>query len=189
MYIRLFILIFNFITQPEKTWKECNEEQDTDNENFFRSYLYPILGIIALFSFIGILFYLKKWDVQIAIKQVIKETIPYFAGYFITVYALPYLSLKLFEIKLTNPICERFTGYASAALYATAMLYVLFPFFPLIQILTVYTFNIVRQGANHYLQIKEDYLIKFTIFASVLIILVPLIVRWLLIMTMQGLNN
>ncbi|MCL1933903.1 MAG: YIP1 family protein [Candidatus Azobacteroides sp.] len=184
MYKQLIIRLFNIVIRPEKTWKACNDEQDNDNTDFFKSYLYPIFGIIALFSFVGILFYLKEWNVRIAIKQVIKETIPYFAGYFIAVFALSRLSATFFDEKPTNSVCERFTGYASAAVYVTAALYALFPFFPIIQVLTLYTFYIVWQGAVHYLRIKEQLLTKFTIFASILIILAPLIVRWALSLTM-----
>jgi len=183
MYKQLVILLFNFIIRPEKMWKDCNEEQDTDNETFFKSYLYPVFGIIALFSFAGLLLYLKKWEVRIAITQVIKEIIPYFAGFFLAAFTLSYLSLKFFKIKLTQPVCERFTGYASAAIYVIAMLYAFFPFSAYIQLLTVYTFYIVRQGAAHYLRIKSEYLTKFTIFAGIIIILAPLVIRWALLLT------
>ena len=189
MYKQLIILLFNLIIHPKRTWKERIEEQDANNDHFFKSYLYPIFGIIALFSFAGILLYLGKWEVQTAIKQVIRDIIPYFAGYFLVVFALSQLSVNLFNQKLTNVVCECFTGYASAAVYLIAILYALFPFFPFIQLLTLYTFYIVRQGAIHYLRIREQHLTKFTIFAGILIILTPLIVRWLLILTMPGLNK
>ena len=185
MYKQLVILLFNFIIHPERMWKKCGEEQDNGNENFLKSYLYPVFGLIALFSFAGILLYLKKWNVQIAIIQVIKETIPYFAGYYIFVFILSGLSLDFFKVKLSQPVCERFTGYASAAIYATAMLHAFFPFFPYIQILSIYTFYIVRQGARHYLQIKEQHITKFTIFASILMLLAPVIIHWALSQIMQ----
>jgi len=186
MYKQLVILLFNFIVRPGKTWKECSEEQDTDNVGFLKSYLYPVFGIIALFSFAGILLYLKKWDVQIAIKQVVINTVSCFAGFYIAVFALSRLSMKYFGQKLTTAVCERFTGYASAATYVTAMLYAFLPFIPFIQLLTLYTFYIVWQGAIHYFQIKTEYLTKFTIFAGIIIILVPLIIRWLLTLTIPG---
>jgi hypothetical protein len=186
MYKQLVILLFNFIVRPEKTWMERNEEQDNDNENFLKNYLYPVFGIIALFSFAGILLHLKEWNIQIAMKQVIKETIPYFAGFYLSVFTLSRLSSKLFGTNLPQPVCERFTGYASAAIYVTAMIYVLFPFLPHIQIFSIYTFYIVRQGAIHYLEINNKYLTKFTIFAGVLILLTPQIIRLLLIVMIPG---
>jgi hypothetical protein len=96
------------------------------------------------------------------------------------VFALSRLSRKFIGQKLVNPVCERFIGYASAAIFATEMFYVLFPFFLMIQAFTIYTFYIVHQGAVHYLGIKEQYLAKFTIFAGILIILAPLIIKCLL---------
>ena len=189
MYKQLVILLFSFIIRPEKAWKERNEEQDSDNAEFFKSYLYPVIGIIALFSFAGILIYLKKWDIQLAIKQVIINTVPYFAGFYIAANALPRLSRKIFEQKPSTVICERFTGYASAAIYVTAAIYAFCPFSTYIQLLTVYTFYIVWQGAAHYLQIKKEYLTKFTIFAGIIMILAPLIVRWILVLTIPGIEK
>ena len=186
MYKQLVILLLNFIIRPGKAWKECSEEQDTDNTDFLKSYLYPVFGIIALFSFAGILLYLKKWDVQIAIKQVIINTVSCFAGFYLAVFALSRLNMKYFGQQLTAAVCERFTGYASAAIYVTAILYSFFLFLPIIQLLSLYTFYIVWQGGAHYLQIKNEYLTKFTIFAGIIIILVPVIVRYLLILTIHG---
>jgi len=186
MYKQLVILLFNFIVRTKKAWKECSEAQDTDNAGFLKSYLYPVFGIIALFSFAGILLYLKKWDVQIAIKQVVINTVSCFAGFYIAVFALSRLSRKYFGQNLTTAVCERFTGYASAAAYVITMFYAFFPFLTYIQLLTVYTFYIVWQGSAHYLQIKNEYLTKFTIFAGIIIILAPLIMRWLLVLTIPG---
>jgi len=188
MYKQLVILLFNLVFHPEKAWKTLSEEQDTDNALFLKSYLYPVLGIIALFSFIGILFSMQKWDAESGIKQVIKETVPFFVGYFLVVLALYRLSVKFIEEELPRSVCERFAGYASAAIYATAMFCALFPFFPFVKLLSIYTFYIVWQGAIHYLKIKEEYLAKFTIFASIIIMGVPLFVGWLLELTMPGLK-
>ena len=186
MYKQLVILLFNFIVHPEKTWKKCNEEQDSDNAGFLKSYLYPAFGILALCSFTGILLYLKKWDVQIAIRQVIINVVSCFAGFYIVVFILSRLSRKHFGQNLAAEVCERFTGYASAAIYVTAMFYSFIPLFPFIQLLTLYTFYIVWQGSAHYLRIKNEYLTKFTIFAGIIIILAPLIIRWLLVLTIPG---
>jgi len=186
MYKQLVILLFNLIVRPKKAWKECSKEQDTDNAGFLKSYLYPVFGIIALFSFAGILLYLKKWDVQIAIRQVIINTVSCFAGFYLAVFTLSRLGMKYFKQNLTTAVCERFTGYASAAIYVTAALYAFFSFLPVIQLFTIYTFYIVWQGGAHYLQIKNEYLTKFTIFAGIIIILAPLIMHWLLVFTIPG---
>jgi hypothetical protein len=189
MYKQLFILLFKLIAYPEKTWKALAEKQDTDNENFQKSYLYPVFGIIALLSFAGILLYTKEWNVQVALKVMIRELLSYFAGYFAAVFALPRLMKIFFKQEPKNALNERFIGYASAMIYACAMLYAVFPALAFIHLFSVYTFYMVWQGGIHYLSVKEEYLTKFTIFASILIVLFPFIVRLLLSLMMPGLGK
>lgn len=189
MYKQLFILLFELIAYPEKTWKALAEKQDTDNENFQKGYLYPVFGIIALLSFTGILLYLEEWNVQVALKMMIRELLSYFAGYFAAVFALSRLMAKFFKQEPENALNERFVGYASAMVYACAMLYAIFPSLLFVHLFSIYTFYLVWQGAIHYLSVKEEYLTKFTIFASILIILFPLIVRLLLSLMMPGLGK
>ncbi|GHT10422.1 hypothetical protein FACS189432_06810 [Bacteroidia bacterium] len=188
MYKQLFILLFNLIASPVKTWEGLAEEQDTNNENFHKSYLYPIIGIIALLSFLGVLAYLKNFDLQIALKTVIKVTIVYFAGFYLEAYCLFRILPKYFGQEVKMYICERFTGYSSAVVYTVAMVAALFPALFFIQIFIFYAVYLIWLGATHYLQIKEEYLTKFTIFASILILFSPLLIQWLISLLMPGLK-
>jgi hypothetical protein len=192
MYKRLFILLFDLVVHPEKTWKELREEQESaNNENFYKSYLYPIIGIIALFAFLGILFSLKKVSIkigcEIALKMVIKEAVSYFAAFWIVAFCLFKIIPKYFGKEIGMPVCERFTGYASAAVYAVAMVYTLLPSLIFIQIFILYAIYTVWTGAMHYLEISEEYLIKFTIFAGSLILFSPVLIRRILSLMMPGL--
>ncbi|MDR3340124.1 MAG: YIP1 family protein [Candidatus Symbiothrix sp.] len=194
MYKRLFILLFNLISHPAQSWKEQAEEQDINNENFYKSYLYPVVGTIALLSFLGNLWAGMAPDLAVkniieqALKTVLREALAYFAGFYLVSYLLSLILSKYFACKPGKYICERFTGYASAVVYAVAMASALFPFLLFIRyLLMLFAAYTVWQGAIHYLRIKEEYLTKFTIFASILIVLSPLLIQRLLLLMMPGL--
>ncbi|MDR3218652.1 MAG: YIP1 family protein [Dysgonamonadaceae bacterium] len=194
MYKRLFILFFNLISHPVQSWKEKAEEQDTNNENFYRSYLYPVVGTIALLSFIGIFFAGRAPNIEVktiieqALKAVLREALAYFAGFYVASCLLSLILSKYFACEPGKYVCERFTGYASAVVYAVAMVSALFPFLVFIRYLfMLFAAYTVWQGAIHYLRIKAEYLTKFTIFASILIVLSPLLIQRLLLVMMPGL--
>jgi hypothetical protein len=193
MYKNLFILLFNLISTPGKTWKELVEEQDTNNENFYKSYLYPIIGIIALLSFFGVFFYERgngmeaKEISELALKTVIRECLAYFAGFYLAAYGISAILSKYFKQEVKIQLCERFAGYSSAVIYVVAIIYTLFPTLFFIRISIFYAVYTVWMGAIHYLGIKEEYLTKFTIFAGILIIFSPLVIQKILSLMMPGL--
>jgi hypothetical protein len=200
MYKQLFNLLFNLISVPEKTWKGLGEEsalvkfpQDIDNEKFYKSYLYPIIGIIALLSFLGVFLYergngLEAKEISgLALKMVIRECITYFAGFYLTAYGIFAIISKYFKQEIKKQLCERFAGYSSAVTYVVAMIYALFPALFFVRIFIFYAIYTVWVGATHYLEIKEEYLTKFTIFAGILIVFSPLIIQKIFSLIMPGL--
>jgi len=187
MFTQLFSQITNLIVNPGKAWKKLSEEKEPNNESFYKNYFHPVVGIIALLSFLEILFF-QKFNFPLALKTVIREIIIYFGGLFVAAYGLNLLSDKYFGLKFTSVTCERFVGYSSAAIYATTMVSTLFSSLFFVQILVVYTAYIVWQGAIFYLKVKDNYSTKYTIFASVIIIFSPLIIRGILYCVMPGMK-
>ncbi|MDR2620965.1 MAG: hypothetical protein LBC48_00085 [Dysgonamonadaceae bacterium] len=187
MLKQLYSLLFGLIVSPAKTWETLAGKQERDNENFYRSYLYPAIGIIALLSFLGVWMEAKDFQIQIALKVVIKETIAYFGGFYLAAYGLFHISRKYFGLTAGLQTFERFAGYSSAAIYAVASVNALFQFLFYIQIFILYTAYIVWHGSHFYITVKENYLTKFTIFASVIFILSPVVVRIIITLIMPGL--
>jgi hypothetical protein len=187
MFTQLFSQITNLIVNPGKAWKKLSEEKEFNDENFYKSYFHPVIGIIALLSFLGILLF-QKFNFQLALKTVIREIIIYFGGLFVAAYAVKLLSGKYFGLKFTTGIYERFVGYSSAAIYAITMVSALFTSLFFVQILVVYTAYIVWQGSIFYLNIKDDHSTKYAIFTSTIIIFSPLIIRGILYFVMPGMK-
>jgi hypothetical protein len=189
MLKQLFILLYNLIVSPEKTWKELSENQDINNENYNRNYLYPIFGLIAALAFLGVFFSTKEFSIQYALKAVIRELITYVLGYYLVVLVLFRFVFKYFNREESVIVCERFTGYSSAVIYAVAMVNSLFPSLFFVQIFIFYAVYIIWHGTKHYLHFGDENQTKFTIFASLLMIISPLIIREIFIsLMMPGLD-
>jgi hypothetical protein len=187
MLKQLYLLLSGLVIAPAKTWESLAGNQESNNENFYKSYLYPIIGIIALLSFLGVWFGTKDFQIQTVLKFVIKETITYFGGFYLAAYGLFRLSEKYFGLDTDLQHFERFTGYSSSAIYVIACISALFQFLFFLQIFILYTAYIVWHGANIYIAVKENYLTKFTIFASAVIILSPVVIRIIMTLIMPGL--
>ena len=188
MYKQLFLLLYRLSVYPEKTWKELSGKQEEySREEFYRGYLYPLFGLIALFSFIGVFISRKEFVVDVALKMMIKDLLTYFSAFYLSSFALTKLLISVFRFPAERYVVERFTGYSSAVIYLVSILYSLFPSFFFLPILMLYTVYIIWQGAVFYLKLDESNWVKFTIFASVLIILLPKILDFIIALIMPGL--
>ncbi|GHT65024.1 hypothetical protein AGMMS50239_23860 [Bacteroidia bacterium] len=189
MLKQLYSLLFGLIAAPAKTWEALAVagKQEPNNEPFYKSYLYPLIGIIALMSFFGVWIGSKDFQIQTALKIVIKETITYFGGFYLAANGLFRLSGKYFGLTANLQSLERFTGYSSAAIYVVACVNALFQSLFYIQIFILYTVYIVWHGSRFYMVVKENYLTKFTIFASAIVILSPIVIRIIMTLVMPGL--
>jgi hypothetical protein len=188
MLKQLFSLLSGLIAAPAKTWEALAGRQEPDNEHFFKSYLYPLIGTIALLSFLGVWIESKDLQIQTALKIVIKETITYFGGFYLAANGLFRLSGKYFELAADIRHFERFTGYSSAVIYIVACVSALFPSLFYIQIFILYSVYIIWHGAHFYMAVNENYLTKFTIFASAIIIISPFVIRIIMTLIMPGLR-
>ncbi|MDR1372593.1 MAG: YIP1 family protein [Dysgonamonadaceae bacterium] len=176
MFISLFSKLFRLIVEPGKIWRELFPDRDSNNEDFYRNYFYPALGIIALLTFVGSFIGVKSFTD--ALKDVIRETVVFFVGFYLAVWGIVYLAKQRFGITLPVTVCEKFTGYSSAAVYVAAMTVALLPAFSILHVFALYAFVTVWHGVKNYL--KTDNLREFSLYASLIIIFLPTILRYLL---------
>ncbi|MDR2087083.1 MAG: YIP1 family protein [Dysgonamonadaceae bacterium] len=180
MLKQLFILLFALITDPNKAWNRLAEKQeDRRNEDFYKSYLYPVVGLIALLSFTGTLFALGKFDVQIALKIVIKQIAVYFGGFYLASIVFSEWLFPRFKEGKDIHLCERFIGYSSALIYAVAMLKSLldWPFLPLIVFYSIY---MIWEGVVNYLKVEEENLVKCTLLSGIIVLFFPVALEFLI---------
>jgi hypothetical protein len=180
MWKQLFILLFGLITEPEKTWMKLSEKQEKNNTHFYKSYLYPIFGIIALLSFVGILTSPDHSDLQTALKTVIMQMTVYVGGFYLSLFILSEFIIPRFKEEWDKFLIERFLGYASAMIYAVAIIQSLFPSLFFLQIIVFYSAYIVWMGAIRYLHIEENDMVKFTVFSGITILFTPWLISSLM---------
>ena len=67
------------VSQPAKAWAALKEKDNTEDHDVFLSrYLYPIIGLVTIAAFIGILFTLKEFHVELALNSAIRTLISSF---------------------------------------------------------------------------------------------------------------
>jgi hypothetical protein len=188
MLKQLFILLFTLITEPNKTWNQLAEKQENRNEDFYKSYLYPVLGWIALLSFAGTLFSTGKFDVQIALKIVIKQIAVYYGGFYLASVVLTEWVFPRFRGTKDILLSERFVGYSSALIYAVAMLKALFPGLFFLSLIIFYSIYMIWEGVVSYLKISEEFQVKFTVLSGIIILLFPFVLEFLIEKLIPGMK-
>jgi hypothetical protein len=188
MFKRIFILLFRLVIEPEKMWIELSEKQEGNNEDFYKSYLYPVFGMIALLSFVGVFVSFESFNFQIALKAVIKQMIIYFGGFYFASYVFTDFVIVKFTEKKDKFLCERFVGYSSALVYMVAMILSLFPGLFFLLLLILYSVYIIWHGIVHYIKIKEENWMKSTIYSSIVILLSPILIGFLIDFLLPGMK-
>ena len=192
MLKKLFERLYRLIIQPAKTWNilaDEKEEEIVDNNSFLKTYLYPAIGIVALLTFVGVFFYKKEFDVQLAIRLMIKVLIALFAGFYLASFILSKVMEHIFFMANSYKLCQRFVGYSSALIYAMYILLAIFPDYGFLQLFLLYTIYIIWEGASDYMQIPENERNRFTAIATAIILLSPFIIEKMMFLTMPGMRT
>jgi hypothetical protein len=191
MFKELFKRLYKIIFQPATSWNvlaDEKKEEMTNNDSFFETYLYPVIGIVALLTFAGVLFHKKEFEVQLALRLTIKVSIALFAGFHLASFLLSKAMERFFLAEDNYKLCQRFVGYSSALIYVIYAILAIFPEFVFLQLLLLYTIYIVWEGASVYMQIPEAKKSKFTMVATAIILLSPVVIEKIMFLTMQGMR-
>ena len=189
MFKNIFDLLIRLILQPAKAWDTLSDKQETNNDLFFKSYLYPLFGLVALLSFVGVFFSSKSFDIQLALKNSIRLIIAVFIGFYLASFLLSEVMKRIFDHSGEIKLCQRFVGYSSSLIYVLSMILSLFPeeFF-FLYIFLFYTIYIIWEGSVRYMYIKEKEQVKFSAFASMIILVCPYLINTIMYMLMPGLR-
>jgi len=185
MLKKLFKQLYRIIFQPEKAW---NDLSIVDNGSFFKAYLYPVIGIVALLTFTGVFFHKKEFSTELALRLTVNVLITLLAGFYLASQLLAEIMVRFFSDDKQYKLCQRFTGYSSALIYVMYMVLAIFPDYSFLLLSLLYTVYIVWGGAVSFMQIREDQRIKFTVLASAIVLLAPFIIKWIMFITMPGMR-
>ncbi|MDR1879375.1 MAG: YIP1 family protein [Tannerellaceae bacterium] len=187
MYKELFNWIIVIISQPAKAFYALSKRKERDDE-FLARFVYPLIGLVTLSAFLGILFTRKEFDVELALKASIKTLVSSFGGFFLAAYLLNEVWAGFFGKEKDMKLCQRFVGYSSALMFALNTILLLLPEFFFLRIFILYTVYIVWEGAVPYMKVEEDIRLKFVAAATVFIVAIPELINTILFMLMPGLR-
>mgnify|MGYP000844341503 FL=1 len=188
MFKSIFFRLVAFIFRPMDAWDALSHKKVTGNEAFLAHFLYPIIGLIALAAFAGVLFAGREFDFVIALKSSIKAIATSLGGFFLASYLMNELWGAWMKRERNMKLMQLFVGYASSLLFVLQIILSFFPDLAFLWIPALYTIYIVWAGAVNYLKVDGEVQMKFTGIASLIIIGAPAAISLLLFMLMPGLR-
>lgn len=174
-YKEIFKIALLLISSPAKAWEEIRLEED--RRKVFTAFVYPMIGLCALAVFLGSLF-TNGWggpeSFQIAMKSCCVVAVALFGGYFLAAYIINQLGVKMFGLANDMPLVQQFSGYALVVTFLVNIVTGLLPEFGLIAlILQFYIIYVVWVGADVLMGVSESQRLKYTLIASILLIVCP----------------
>ena len=169
------------ISSPARAWEEIRVE--TDRRKVFTAFVYPLIGLCGLSVFFGSL-WTMGWggpqSFQYAMTQCCAVAVSLFGGYFLAAYLINELCVRMFSLPNNLPLAQQFAGYALVVLFLLKIVLGILPDFWIIAILLqFYTLYVVWEGSTVLMQVPEEYRLRFTVLASVLIIGCPEVIEWM----------
>jgi len=188
MYKELYKTAVLLLFKPSEAWKALTDKKMEDEEVFLSRFLYPFAGLITLAAFIGIFFTRENFDLEVALKSAIIALVSTLCGFFAAAYLINMLMEKWLKYGSNLKLSRRFVGYSSVVVFVLNIVLSLLSGLGLLRFLVLYTLYIVWEGASPYMEIREGDIQRFSIAATLLIILAPIVVEMALYMLMPGLR-
>lgn len=187
MYKEIIKWVIAIVSQPAKAWHVLAKKEQSQEE-FLSRFIYPLIGLVTVAAFIGILFTRKEFDFELALKSAIRTFVSTFGGFYLGSYVLNEMWQGLFKRKKDLQLWLRFVGYTSSLMFALSIILTLLPEFFFLRIFVLYTFYIIWEGAEPYMQVEEKERMKFVTWTTVIVLGAPFVIEFLLTMLMPGLR-
>lgn len=187
MYKEIIKWVIAIISQPGKAWVALADKEDSDDD-FLTRFVYPLIGLVTLAAFMGVLLTRKEFDFELALKLSIKTLVSAFGGFYLAAYVLNELWQSVFKREKDMKLWQRFVGYSSSLMFALNVVLMLLPEFFFLRIFVLYTVYIIWEGAGVYMHVEEKERLKFVGIVTAGILLSPAIIEIVISMLMPGLR-
>lgn len=180
-YKSLFHTALLLISSPARAWEEIRLEED--RRTVFTAFVYPMIGLCGLSVFIGSLL-LKGWSgpesFQYAMTQCCAVAVSLFGGYFLAAYLINTLRVHLFMQDDDINLTRQFAGYALVVPFLLQIIIGVLPDFHIIaMLLQFYIVYVVWEGSRSLMEVEEKDRLRFTVIASILLIVCPEVIQLL----------
>jgi Protein of unknown function (DUF1282). len=187
MFSTIFKKIIAITSQPQTAWTALADEKE-EHESFLSNFIYPLIGLVAIAAFLGVMFAHREFNIELALKMSVRELTSSLAGFFLAAYWLNKVLVKWFSRESDLKLCQRFIGYSSVLMFALNILLALLPDFFFMKIFVLYTVRIVWEGCEPYMNIENEKKMLFTGFTTAFVIITPTAVGFFLGLLMPGLR-
>ena len=179
-YKELFHIALQLISSPATAWEGIRLEED--KRKVFTSFVYPMIGLCGLSVFLGTIFSMG-WSgpqsFQMAMTKCCAVAVSLFGGYYLAAYLLNEVSMRMLGRDDDHLLMQQFAGYAMVVPFALQIIIGLLPDFNIVAILLqFYIAVLIWEGSEKLLQIEEKERLRFTIFATALLIGCPAIIQF-----------
>ena len=175
-YKELFDRAVLLISSPAKAWDEIGEERS--GKKVMSEFVYPMIGLCGLSVFIGT-FIGNTAGVSafhIAMTRCCATFVSLFGGFFLATYLTNLLGKNMLGREDEPDLNQQFVGYAMVVTFLLDIVSGLFAISILHWILQFYTLFVVYEGARSLMGVAEKHLTRYSLIASVIIIVCPVLI-------------
>lgn len=179
-YRDLFQTIKILVSSPAKAWEEISLEED--RQKVFTSFVYPMIALCAFAVFIGSLI-TNGWGgplgFQIAMTNCSEVVVALFGGCFLSAYLINEMQVRMFHGPSDVLLARQFAGYAMVVIFLIHIVTGIYPDFTVIGwMVQFYIIYIVWEGVPVMMGIDEKNRFRFTILASLLLLICPAVIQF-----------
>lgn len=163
----------SLLSSPAKGWSVV--EVEDNKEKVMSEFVYPMIGLCGLSVFAGT-FIGNTAGVdafQIAMTRCCATFVSLFGGFFLAAYLTNLVGKEIFGREDELDLNRRFVGYAMVVIFVLEVITGLFSISILRTILQFYTVFVVYEGARSLMKVAEKDLTKYSLIASVIIMICP----------------
>lgn len=179
MYRQLGLRIRNLIVHPAREWQNIHNQQASFND-MMSTFALPLIGMVALATFISHLINQQAFIIELALKRVGVEFAALFGGLFVAWFFI-FRVMKYFHFVSSRDVAARLAIYSSSALYLVLLLTALVPEVFFLQIFMFYAFFLIWTGVE---KIDGPTVIQknwFTLVAGLAVLGFPFLIRTILL--------
>jgi len=166
------------VLSPQTSWETISDKKT----GLYREFLLPIWGTIVLLSFAGGWLFTANASFGLGIRNMIFEIFSLFGSFHISSFLLNEYIGKLTDVERNLDKTRIFVAYSSSLIYLIEIIVALFDDFFFLWLFVLYTFYIVYIGAGEFYKITAERRNNFMVITSLLILIMPLILKSVLSM-------
>ncbi|MGQ1888878.1 YIP1 family protein [Thermophagus sp. OGC60D27] len=146
MYRLLGLRLRNLTINPGQEWPAIHREETTFNE-MMSSFALPLIGLVALGTFISQLINQQAFLLELALKKVGVEFAALFLGLIVAWYFVLWI-MKYFHFEPSRETAAKLTIYSSSSLYLVLLITALVPEVFFLQIFGFYAIYLMWIGVR-----------------------------------------